>query len=165
MTQLIYQLPESGTTWTDTTGDLAMALNNLAAGAGRQGAVLDRGAGAKAMWYRWRAWYPAATTPVVGEVARCYIKTSDGSHPDNDDGTGDIAVSSEDKLKGLTFIGSMIVDEAATSVEFVGHGSLFIPWRYIMPVIWNATADNFEATNNLAGFSLEPLPNQVQDAA
>ena len=163
MVNKVYQHDEAAIIWTDTTGTLAMTLNNLAAsGNGRQGAVKDFGTAARAGWFAWRAWFKAATAPVVDEEVRVYAKTSDGTHPDNDDGTGNIVVSSADKLKNLLQVGTIVVDEAATAVEFVKSGLIWLPQRYFMPLLWNATADNFEATNNVSGFSLTPVPSEIQ---
>lgn len=162
MANLVYQNDGTAISWTDTTGTYAMTLNNLAASAGRQGAIHDFGTAARSFLFAWRAWFQAATTPVVAEVARVYIKTSDGTSPDNDDGTGDIALSSTDKLRNLWHIGNVVVDEAATGVTFVKSGLVWLPQRYVMPVIYNATADNFVATNNINGFSLTPVPHEIQ---
>lgn len=162
MANKVYVIPEAATTWTDTTGDLAMTLNNLAAGTGRQGAQLDLGTAARADRYAWRAWFQAATTPVLDQHVDVRIKTSDGTNPDNDDGTGDIAVSAEDKLKNLDQIGSILVDEAATGVTFAASGLVILTHRFVMPVFWNYTADNFVATNNICGFSLIPAPYEIQ---
>jgi len=154
---------EAAITWHDSAGTYAMTLNNLPAGTGRQGAIHDFGVAARALEYVARFWFTAATTPVVDETVRIYAKTSDGTHPDNDDGTGDIAVSAEDKLLNL---GNPIlvvkVDEAALSVEFVKSDRIFLPARYFMPVSWNGTADNFEASANVSGFSLTAVPYEMQ---
>jgi len=162
MVNKVYSNAETAITWTDTTGDLAMTLNNLATAAGRQGAVKDFGATAKANRYMWRAWVQFATAPVVDERVNIYLKTSDGTHPDNDDGTGNIAVSAKDKLSNLLFLGSIAVDQATASIEMVASGFVETDARYIMPVFWNDTADNLKATNNLSGFSLTPVPLEVQ---
>jgi hypothetical protein len=149
--------------WTDTTGNLAMLLNNLAAGAGRQGAVKDFTTADKANRYKWRAYCQFATTPVLGEVVEIYLKTGDGTHYDNDDGTGDIAVSDEEKLRNLIFLGTIIVDQLATGVIFSASGIIEnLDAKEIMPVFFNQTADNLVATNNLNGFKLTPLPYEVQ---
>ena len=162
MANLIYQLPETAISWTDTTGTLAMTLNNLAAGAGRQGAVHDFGTGARSPRYAWRLGVEFDTQPVVNEFLRIYAKTSDGTDPDNDDGTGDIAVSAENKLKNLTQIGALVVDEAIVDIQMAASGFILLPHRYFMPVVWNATADNLQATNNINVFTLTPVPLQVQ---
>ena len=162
MVAKVYINKETAITWTDTTGDLAMTLNNLAAAAARQGAVKDWGTSARTNRYEWRCSIRFATAPVVGESIRLYLKTSDGTYPDNDDGTGDIKVSATDKLKNLVYLGSIIVDEAATGVDMVAHGLIEHDARYFMPVIHNNSADNLVATNNICKFIITPAPFEIQ---
>ena len=162
MANKVYQIPETALDWKDTSAPRTFSLNNLAFGTGQQGDLHDLGVAARSPWYAWRGWFQAATTPVVGEAVRVYIKTSDGTIPDNDDGTTDALVSAEDKLKNLTQIGTIIVDEAALGVKFVKSGVLWLPHRHVTPVFWNATADNLVATDDLSGFSLTPIPRQIQ---
>ncbi len=162
MANKVYQHDETALSLEDTSTPRTFTLNHLAAGAGRQGDLHDLTTAARSKWFAWRAWVQAATTPVVGEVVRVYVKTSDGTIPDNDDGTTDAAVSAEDKLKNLTQIGTIIVDEAATGVKFVKSGLIWLPHRHVTPVFWNATADNLVATNDLSGFSLTPVPDEIQ---
>jgi len=148
--------------WDDTDVTYTLALNNLASGAGRQGDQYDFGTSARADKFAWRAWVRFATTPVVGEIVRIYAKTSDGTSPDNDDGTTDAAVSAEDKLRNLTWLGNIVVDEAATGVTMAASGIVYLPQRYFQTVIWNDTADNLVATDDLSGFSLTPVPLEIQ---
>jgi len=166
MANLVYQNEEAALDWLSSTGDEVITLTSLGVGAGRQGALHDFGVAARAQEFVWRAWVIFATAPVVGEVVRLYLKTSDGSHPDNDDGDtegdNDAAVSAEDKLKNLTFIGNIIVDEASATPEHVASGVISIPERYAGPVFWNATADALSATALDHGFSLTPVPMEVQ---
>jgi hypothetical protein len=162
MANLIYGVRQTAITWQDTSGTKAITLNNLASGAGRQGAVHDLGSTARATKYEWRAFVQFATTPVVNEIVQLFLKTTDGTSPDNDDGTGDIAVSSSDKLQNLIYLGAIVVDETATGVKMVAQGIIDIPHKEVMPVFWNDTADNLVATNNLNGFSLTPIPTEVQ---
>lgn len=167
MTSKVYTLQESGTQWTDTTGDLAMTLNNLAAGAARQGAVLDLGARTTARSNRfvWRAYIKQDTAGVVGETIPIYLKLGTDTPAtgyDNDDGTGDIAVSSTDKLKNLLLLGVLQVDEAAADIPLSKSGIIEIDERYVMPIVYNNTADNLSATNNDSWFSLTPVVYQGQ---
>ncbi len=162
MANLVYQNAEAAITWLASGGTNVLTLTSVAAGAGRQGALDDFGVGAVAQEYAWRAWVKFATTPVVGEIIRIYWKTSDGTSPDNDDGTGDAAVSAEDKLKNLHFIGSIIVDEASNTPVFVASGYMTIPHRHGAPVFWNATADALSATAGDHGFSITPVPMEIQ---
>lgn len=163
MTSKAYLLTETAIEFKSSGGDVVFTPTSLASLAGRQSAQLDRGASARAATFIWRAYCKFGTTPVVGEDLRIYIKTSDGTHLDNDDGTGDIAVSSKDKLNNLTYIGSVVVDEASATPEFSKSGDIFISARYIHVVWWNATADALSSTAADHGFNLEPYSIQGQD--
>lgn len=144
--------------------DVAWSTENIADGAGRQSAFLDLGVGttARPRRFMWRFWTQLQATPTVGNVIYVYLKTSDGSHPDNDDGTGDAAVSAEDKLKNLDLIGILVVDEAAADVEMVAHGEIEINERYAGVVLWNASGATI--TNDAAEtkLSLTEVPDQIQ---
>jgi len=159
---LVHQNEGTIITWQDSSGTLVITSQNLAAGAGRQGAVHDFGVGARSPRFAWRWGQEFETPPVVDEFLRIYAKTSDGTDPDNDDGTGDAAVSAENKLKNLTQIGKLIVDEAAADVQMAASGFILLPHRYFQPVIWNATADNLQNTANINVFSLTPVPFEIQ---
>ena len=163
MTSKAYQLAETNITWLNTGGSELLTLTSVAAGAGRQGALHDFGVAAFARDYNWRAYVKFATAPVVGEAIEIWWKSSDGTHPDNDDGTGDITVSAEDKLKNLKFLGSIIVDEASLTPEFVASGFVNLSHRHGSPVFWNRTADALSATATDHGFILTPVPMQGQD--
>lgn len=165
MPNKIYIVPETAITWLASGGTNVLTLTSLAAGAGRQGALHDFGASARAGDYTWRAWVKFATTPVVGELLEVYWKTSDGSHPDNDDGAGDAAVSAEDKLRNLKLLGVIEVDEASATPEFAASGFLPAEWaahRHGAPVFWNRTADALSSTAGDHGFALTPVPAEVQ---
>ena len=165
MVSKVYQAEETAITWRATGGTELFTPTSLAAAAGRQGAMHDLGSASRSPRYAWRAFLKPGAIRVVGEVVRVYIKTGSGStagtRPDNDDGTGDIAVSSEDKLKNLTQIGSIIIDEDA-AVEMVGHGFILLPHRWVAPIFWNATANSLSATAGDFGFDLTPIPYETQ---
>lgn len=163
MTSKAYQLAETALTFKASGGDVTFTPTSLAAGAGRQSAQKDFGTSARSYMYNWRAYVKFATTPVVGETIDIYIKTSDGTYPDNDDGTTDAAVSAKDKLKNLTFIGSIVVDEASTTPQFVASGRVQLSHRYMQVVFWNATVDALSSTAADNGFILEPTVVQGQD--
>lgn len=162
MANKIYFAEETSQSWRNTGGDELLTLTSLAAGAGRQGALHDFGAAVRTARYRFRLFIKMNTTPVVGEIVRLYWKTGDGTHYDNDDGTGDIALSDEDKLVNLTEIGTLIIDEAATGVEFSISGEFEHYQRYGGPVVFNDTADALSSTAADHGFDLIPIPDEVQ---
>jgi len=138
-------------------GDAALTLTSLASDAGRQSAEHDRGSGDLDLLYEWRAYCKFGTTPVVGETVDIYLKTSDGTHDDNDDGATDAALSAEDKLKNLTYLGSIVVDEASTTPEFSASGVCSITAQYIQIVVENSTADALSSTAADHGVILTPI--------
>lgn len=133
-------------------------LDGIAPTAGRQCALHDFGTTARASVGVLRCFVQFATAPVVGQAVEIYWKSSDGTHPDNDDGTGDAGISSIDKLKNLKLVGLIIVDEAVQDIEMVFSGLLRIPARYGAPVIWNATADAFTTDEAENGCTWTPVP-------
>lgn len=147
--------------------DAIFEVDGLASAAGHQSAQIDLGTAARSQLYEWRAFVQFATVPVVGEAIRIYLKTAGTSasataHPDNDDGTGDLAVSAEDKLKNLHFIGDIIVDQAAANIEMVGSGIVEIRARAIQVVFWNGTADALTTDVDENGLALTPVPDELQ---
>jgi len=155
-------------TWADSGATHAITLKGLASGTGRQGAEHDFGVAAVAARFAWLAQvqFDSATAPVVGETVDIYLKTApDGDNYDNDDGDGtNIAVSAEDKLKNLTYLGTIIVDEAVVDVKMQKSGIIEIAAEKVAPVFWNGTADTLDddacTTDNK--FSLIPVPFELQ---
>ena len=170
MPNLIYQNSETTVFFTPSTATqntVNFTTTSLAAGAGRQSAQLDFGVAAVANLYHWRAFVQFATAPVVDEGVDVYLKTAGDSssataHPDNDDGTTDAAVSSINKLKNLRYLGTIVVDEAVADVEMVASGTVEITARAIQVVFWNGTADALTSDVNENGFTLTPVPLEVQ---
>lgn len=147
--------------------DYAFEIHNIAAAAGRQSAHWDRGTAAVAAVYAWRAFVQFATPAVLTETVDFYLKRSGDSasataHPDNDDGTGSMAVSAIDKLNNLYYLGSIVVDEAAQDVEMSASGVVYVPWRGINVVMWNRTADALTNDVDENGFHMTPVPDEIQ---
>lgn len=161
MANKIYQHDEAAITWKSSGGTEAFTPTSLASAAGRQGAYHDFGAAARARLFAWRALIKPGATRVVGESVLVYLVTSDGTNPDNDDGTGDAAVSAQDKLRNLQQIGAIVIDENA-AVPMVASGIIEIAARYAAPVFWNATANSLSATAGDFLFQLTPVPDEVQ---
>ena len=155
--------PETAVTFTQSGGTVAADFDTVSAGAGHQSAQHDFTDGARAYVYRWRAYTTMATNAVVGESIDWYYKSglTASTRLDNDDGTGDIALSAEDKLKNLHYIGSIIMDEVSQT-EMVASGTIAIYERFVNIVMFNNTADATDATANLTGFVLTPLSIQGQ---
>ena len=162
MANELYAVRGTPVVWSDTTGDLAITINNLAAGAGRIGARKDWGTGAQPAFYNWRFTCQFETAPVLGEAVNLYIVTSDGTEEDGQLGTADAAVATVNKLDNTLFLGSLIVDVATVDIDFTASGRLDMTERYCSPAVWNATADNLQATNDTGEFTITPYYWQTQ---
>lgn len=169
MPNLIKQNQQTVITWADSGATHVITLKGLASGTGRQGVEHDFGVAAVETRFMWLAQvqFDTATAPVVGETIDIYLKYApDGDNYDNDDGDGtDIAVSAEDKLKNLHYIGSIVVDEAVVDVKMQASGGpIEIGAEKVAPVFWNATADTLDddASTTDLKFSLIPIPIEVQ---
>lgn len=153
-----------GSEGTDTCDWTTEALANAA---GRQSVMYDQGdpTTPRPLLWEYRIYTQAQATPTVGQRFNVYLKTSDGTHPDNDDGAGDAAVSSINKLVNLTLLQSPIVDEAAANIEYVAKGVIEIPWRYFGVVAWNAMGS--AVTNDVAETKaiFTPIFEDIQAAA
>lgn len=161
MANKVYVRQETALVWKASGGDELLTPTSLAASAGRQGAYRNLGTAARAREYTWRAWIKPGATRVVGEIVGVFLATSDGTIYDNDDGTGDIAVSSVDKLRNLRQIGAIVIDENA-AVTMAASGTIWIDAQHAAPVIWNYTANSLSATAGDFGFELIPVPDEVQ---
>lgn len=161
MANKIYQLLETAITWLSTGGTETFTPTSLGAAAGRQGAHHDFTTASVGRRFAWRAWLKPGGTRVVGEIVEVYLKTSDGTRHDNDDGTGDLAVSAADKLRNLQLLGVIQIDENA-AVEMVASGVVTLLHRYGAPVFWNRTANSLSTTASDFGFSMTPVPDEVQ---
>lgn len=162
MADKIYVARETTLVWTDTTGDLALTLNNLPAGDGRVGAQKDFGAGSKSEWYEWRLTVQFNTAPVVGETVDVYLSTSDGTEEDGQEGVADAVLGSTDSLRNMNFIGSLVVTSTDADHSMTVSGMCRIATRYVSPVVHNNTADNLKASNDISKFTLTPVPHEVQ---
>jgi hypothetical protein len=161
MANKILQKDETPITWASSGATEAITLTSLASAAGRQGAHHDFGTSARSRLFAWRAYIKPGGTRVVGEGVRIYLKTSDGTHHDNDDGTGDIALSSLDKVRNVRQLGAIVIDENA-AVEMVASGMVDIGARYAAPIFYNGTANTLSSTAGDFGFSLTPIPDEIQ---
>ena len=165
MANLIYNQPEADIVWQDTGSSPThiITLTSLLTTVGRQGVTHDFGATtARSRLYSWRAWVQFDTAPVLGETVGIYLKTSNGTTWDNDDAEGDADVSAADKLKNLHFIGAIVVDEAAADVTMSASGLVSISAQEVAPVFQNDTVDSLRDVASVHGFSLRPVPDEIQ---
>jgi len=129
--------------------------------------MLDLGAVPRAKFYRFRFWTQFQATPTLGSLLRLYAKTGGSEtatpdHPDNDDGTGDIAISAEDKLRNLRQIGNVVVDQAAANIEMVISGTIEITERHVAFAFWNASGATVTADAAETKLRLTPVLDEIQ---
>lgn len=165
-TKKIYEIPEA-TIWfvpaaATQPEDAIFEVDGLGADAGHQAALYDRGVNARPAIYAWRFFCQFATAPNIDDIIDIYLKTSDGTHPDNDDGTGDIAVSTDQKLLNLKRIGTLRADQAAADIPMVISGVVRVSHRHMAPAAWNRSADALTTDVNENGFNMTPVPPEVQ---
>ena len=158
---LVYVKRETPIVWSDSTGDLVMTLNNLATTALRLGARKDFGAGSTAEWFTWRLTVQFETAPVVGETIPIYLAWSDGTEEDGQLGAADVA-GDANSIKNMKLIGVLIVTSVDAAHAMTASGVCQISTRYVSPCIYNKTADNLKATNDMSTFTLTPVPPESQ---
>lgn len=161
MANKVYAVLETAITWKSSGGTETFTPTSLGAAAGRQGAYHDFGTAAAARRFAWRAWIKPGGTRVVGQTVEIYLITSDGTSPDNDDATTDIAVSAADKRRNVMYLDSIQIDENA-AVPMVKSGVVELCHRYGSPLFWNATANALSSTAGDFGFSMTPVPDEIQ---
>lgn len=162
MASEILQKLKTAITWRSTGGTELLTGTSLASGSGRQGAYHDFGTAALARRGKLRVFLKPGATRVVGELIGIYWLSGDGTHYDNDDGTGDIAVSSIDKLRNPTFLGYIEIDENAAVDMSIVIPDFLVPERYGAPLLWNYTANSLSATATDFGADFEPMADENQ---
>jgi hypothetical protein len=168
MANKIYIDPETAFTFGSEGGDTVdWTTESVANGAGRQSAIRDLGAGPRSDRYLFEFWTQLQATPTVGSLVRLYIKeygseSGTEDHPTNDDGTGDAAVSAEDKLRNLRYVGAVTVDEAAANVEMGFKTVVEIAVREFQLVLWNASGAAITADAAETKARLTPIPYEIQ---
>lgn len=128
--------------WKDSGGDYAITMSSLAAVTGRIGAQGDLGAWPRSPWIRWYAETAWVASPVAGETLDFHVAGWDNdtgpASPWAQVGASDAALVATQR-QNLKFIGSVVAEAAAASLYSSG-GWFFWPFRYITPVLYNASA-------------------------
>jgi len=156
--------PGTAVTWKDSGGTKVITLQNLAFAAGRVGAAYDKGAGAQEAWFHVHFVIQFETAPIAGEVIELYMVSHDGVNIPGGVGASDAAVTVANKRLNLGVAPIVVVAEAATAdLNYESAGIVYLPMRYISPVVWNASAgDNLQNTANINVITMTPLVDEVQ---
>lgn len=161
MANKVYRAIETAITFRDSSGDVVLSLQNLAAGAGRVSARYDRGAGSLAAEHMVTCVFQMETAGVIGDTIEVYLFPSDGTYMDGTLGTSDAALTS-DKRRNGTLIGFVQVDTTSTATDIIRTFHCMIRSRYYSIGVWNATADNLEDTANASRIIVTPVPPEIQ---
>lgn len=161
MANRIYRALETAITFRDSSGDVVLSLQNLAAGAGRVSARHDRGADSRSEFVQVRAVMQFETAPVVGETVEIYLFGSDNTYMDGTLGASDAALTS-DKRRNGKLIGHLVVDTTSATTDIVASFPCTLLDRYFSIGVWNGTADNLENTANASRVIMTPMPLEVQ---
>jgi hypothetical protein len=162
MPNKVYRAVETAIVFRDSSGDVVMTLQNLAAGAGRVSAQQDRGADSRSQYHEVTAVFQMETAGVVGEAIEVWLFESDGTYQDGTVGISDAALTTDKRRNGM-LVGAVIVDTTSTATNIVARfKDVPITSRYYSVGIWNATADNLEDTANASRVIVTPMPPEIQ---
>lgn len=164
MTNKIYVARETEIKFTASGGDVVLTLDNLASDVARISAQKDLGAGSKSQDYNVRIVieFDSTTAPVLGESVDVYISTSDGIDPDGQEGVADANVGTNESLKNMIFIGSLIVTSTDVDHQMTASFVCRITTRYFSVVVHNNTADLIDNTANASWVIVTPIPSEIQ---
>ena len=131
----IKQKQEATITWTSAGGDEVLTLTSLANGDGRQGDEHDFGA-IFAQLVRIQLEVDFNAAPTAGLTVDIYWASSaDGTNYDGECTGGDAAYNSEDDMKRLQWVGSLVASNDTDPQ--IASWLFFLPARYGLPVVSN----------------------------
>jgi len=144
--------------------DVAFSMEGVADGAGRVSAQYDLGADPRDFQFKWTGEVLFQATPTQYATLDFYIATA----PDNDStmitgdvGASDAALGDLNQLRNLTYIGSIICEQADTT-KMVGSGVFTCLERYLTIVAVNNSGATTNATDSNFIFNLIPYNLQGQ---
>jgi hypothetical protein len=163
-TQAIYDKHGGITTFKDANGSVLFTLKDAVdLGNGQVSNVFDSGESPQPRLYRWNARIKWVATPALGDIVRIYGFSSPVSGEADVSGDGD--VTPESKFGNFVLLGQ-VVCTVANDQYFYGAGVVFLPDRYIVLGVWNASATkDLNATSEACVISLTPLYPDIQAAS
>ncbi len=165
MTSRAYVLTETTLKFNGEAGaDVAWSMESIADGAGRVSAQHDFGAGARAFEFDWSCELLWQATPTQYQSLELYVSgapDSDATQIDGDIGSSDAALGDVDQVNNMQLIGTVVVEDAATTI-MVASGSFEFTNRYITLVAINNGGSSINATDSNFIFLLTPKSIQGQ---
>jgi hypothetical protein len=162
-TNAIYDKLGTPVTFKDSSGTVVFTLKDAVdLGNGQSSAIGDLGAFPRPSMFTWEARIKWVATPTLGDVLRLYYDWSDTSG--NFDLATDGDVTPETKFGNFHAMGQVICSVAADQY-FYAHGLIFVPARYIVLGVWNASATkDLNATAEANVITLTPFYGDIQAA-
>lgn len=160
MANEILQKQGTDIVWTSAGGDETLTLTSLASGDGRAGDEHDFGA-THAARARISLEVDFNAAPTAGLRMDVYWSSShDGTDYDGECTGSDAAFNSEDDMKRLHFVGSLMAsnDTDPQRASWV----FYLPARYGLPVISNQSGQALTATGTDQIVTVTPLIDEVQ---
>lgn len=136
--------------------DHAWSVEGVVDGAGRVSVQIDLGAAPRAAIFEWSCEIVSQATPTQGGSYNLYkvgAPDDDSTQIQGDVGASDAALGDIDQLRNLTFVGSVVVEEADTS-KMVAEGTFMHTQRYLSLVIQNESGATINATDSNFIFKL-----------
>ena len=160
MANEILQKQGTTVTWTSSGGDEALTMTSLADGEGQAGDEHDFGA-THAARVRIELVVDFNAAPTAGESVDVYWSSSDdGTNYDGECTGSDASYDSEDDMRRLHYVGSLIAsnDTDPQRASWV----FFLPARYGLPVVSNQSGQALTATGTDQILTVTPLIDEVQ---
>jgi len=163
-TNAIYDKSGSAITFKDANGTVVFTLKDgVDLGNGQSSAIGDLGVTPRPMLYSWEARIKWVATPTLGDIVRIYAFCSDVSAEADLAADGD--VTPETKFGNFVFMGQVVCSVAADQY-FYGSGLIYLPRRYLVLGVWNASATkDLNATSEANVIKLTPIYPDIQAAA
>jgi hypothetical protein len=163
-TNAIYGKSGSAITFKDANGTVVFTLKDAVdSGNGQSSAIGDLGADPRPYLYSWEARMKWVSAPTLGDVVRLYAYCSDTSGEADLAADGD--VTPETKFGNFQLIGQVICTVAGDQY-FYGSGIVYLPRRYVVLGVWNASGTkDLNATSEACVIKLTPKFDDVQAAA
>lgn len=159
--------------WLSTGGSGVITFSSIANAAGRLGdrvdlgAILASGPAARATYYRWYVTTQCqASGLALGNTLDLYFAgwndDTTPANPDGNVGASDAGFSNVAALPNLHPAGSVFVDSTSGATVFASSGYIWLPYRYVSPVLWNNSGALSSATASVTQIWLTPDNLQSQ---
>lgn len=174
-TSNIYDVVGTRKVWKSSGGDGVITFTSVTDAAGRLGDRVDLGdllvanTAARATLFRWYVTCKMQASGLVlnKKIDLYFARWNDDSsgaaaQPDGNVGSADAAFATAALLVNLMLAGSVLVDSTAGATVLAASGLIYLPHRYVSPVLWNGSGATASATATDTQIWLTPVNPQAQ---